>query len=149
MAAAVVAVSLAAGACGPTTRVSNPGPAATVPATGGSPKTFGGPASTATAGSSSAPAVVPVVATPTTGLVQVRWLRVAGIKGQVVTLDYQYGGCVGPALQATVAQAATTVAVRLWDKGPTRAEVCADFVRRAQVSVTLPAPLAGRSVTDT
>ena len=146
---AIIALALAAGACGASSSVSAGGRGSTA-SSGAAPPTTSPGAPTTVPAPPAPPraAAVPVVAAPAEGLQQLRWQRVAEVSGRVVILDYQYGGCSGPPVQATVTQTSAAVDVRLWHRGPSSGEMCADFIRRARASVTLPSAPAGRSITD-
>ncbi|MCU4184879.1 hypothetical protein K6U06_10955 [Acidiferrimicrobium sp. IK] len=157
--AGLAAMAVVAGACGSSTSLSAgttttvPGatvPKSTVPATTEPATTApASPSPTVVTGpSSTTPVAVPVVGAPAAGLQQLHWQQVVAVAGTTVTLGYQYGGCAGPALQATATETAGTVSIALWDKGPKAGEMCADFVRHGEVSVDLPWAPAGRAITD-
>ena len=147
--AAIIALALAAGACGASSSVSAGGDGSAAPGGAAPPTTPpGAPTTVPAPPAPPGTAPVPVVAAPATGLQQLRWEQVAEVNGRVVILDYQYGGCSGPPVQATVTQTGTAVNIRLWHRGPASGEMCADFLRRARASVTVPSPPAGRSITD-
>jgi hypothetical protein len=128
---AAVVAGLATASCGSSHRASTVVPVFSVPV----PKPPPAP-------------LVPVVARPSSGLQQVRWLAILAITGQKYVLSYDLKGCQGPAIQATVGHTASTVSIALWDKGPAPDQVCADIVRPAKVAVIVATPIAGHTVSN-
>jgi len=71
-----------------------------------------------------------------------------GARGRSLELVYTIGGCLGPAIHASVSEDATSVTISLEEdaQAPGAGVACPDFIGSARTTVRLSSPLAGRAI---